>query len=201
MNQYKFKKSNITIFLFGLFFSSLLSHPFPEHLNGKDSFVMAAIAQSIINDGYCNYLISIFSYMGLYPRSYSVGPQMYAASLSVLINFNMGSTTGIYTILVFFLAFSSSFFLGHYFTRKTIGGLFTSILYVTSPVMTGFFGNWNFSTRVLILTFSPLILLMFFKYLKENDRRFLFISFLILALSLTFHRTAYFLILLVDYLR
>ena len=49
MNKYKFKKSNITIFLFGLFFSSLLSYPFPQHLNGKDSFVMAAIAQSIIN--------------------------------------------------------------------------------------------------------------------------------------------------------
>ena len=37
-----------SIFFFGLCFSFLLSHPFPEHLNGKDSYVMASITNLII---------------------------------------------------------------------------------------------------------------------------------------------------------
>lgn len=189
--------SSISFYFFGLFICTLRTHPFPENLNGKDTFAMCGIIQQLVSEGNFNFITNLLSYLGLAGPSYSLGALSLAASIQLVLNINIEQSILIYTFLIFFLAYSAAFLTGYRFCGDQFGAFFTAVLFITAPTTTQFLGNWNFSTRTLLLTFLPIMLLLIFKYLDEHKSIFLYLFITLSLLSLTFHRSSYFTLFLI----
>ncbi len=187
--------SEFYLFLAGLFLCPVMFYPYPNHINGKDSFVMYSIADDILINGFCPYLINVFSYMGLFPNSYAAAAPFFGAIISLVLNLNLELSVLVINLSLYYITFSASFFLGKKITKSSFGALILGVTYSTARVSSNFIGDWNFSTRIMTLSIVPVIILLLVNYLYNKDRRILYMSFFIVLISFTFHRTSYFLAL------
>lgn len=198
MLNLKNQKSTLCLYFFGLFCCALRTLPFPTHLNGKDTFAMCGIISNLIEDGNFVIITNFLSYFGLADPSYSLGALSLGGSLQLATTLNIEETILMYTFATFFLAYSAAFLAGHRFTRDKFGAFFAAILFMTAPDTLQFFGNWNFSTRTLLLTFLPVFVLVLFLYLDEHRMIFLYMFGSICLISFSFHRSSYFSLFLVS---
>ena len=187
----------------------LLRYPIIPHQQGADGFMNVALTKYIIQDGYSNWQLSIFSSFGLSSFSYPVSIQFIFASLSQL-----GGISIELSVLIFgFVLGITSIFVGYVavkeFTKDSRLGLLGAFLFSTMPIFLQM-TKWSGSSRPLLMIFLLLtiILLQRVAYAKKTEQesqyseiKYTFLTILFLIIMWTVHRMAIFAIfILISYM-
>ena len=186
------KNLSFCLYALGLCLSVLRILPFSTHLNGKDSFSMAGISHSAIEKGSFLFVQDFLGYVGLTGPSYPLAAISLNSTLSLMVGSNIELTILYYTFYTFVLCYTSVFIIGYKLNKSIFGAFFTAILFMMSPSILQYLGNWNYSTRTLLLTMLPVFVLFLMKFIETKRSIFFNIFFFLFLFSFSIHRSSYF---------
>ena len=116
------KEFKITLIAFLLSLSITLRSPnkWLFDTTGSDAHAYEFLTFQLLHNGSMIWILSPFSYFGMYPYSYASGPMAFNGILSLVSGLEMGHTILIYSMLNAFIGTFFAFFVGRLFFKVEI---------------------------------------------------------------------------------
>lgn len=193
----------VSVFLL-LVVTVLLRYPFFPHEMRGDTFLVHAMANTIVNEGLIPWMVHPLAASGFYPQTYQTGSAVLLATVVQLCNIDTE-----HAILFACFAFSilgtlAAYFMANRLTNNFSISLLTAFLFSISPTFVQF-TLWTYSTRGLFLAMLPLVLgtviwflVKFNAYERKADLlKILLVLSILLVIITTVHKLFVFLLLII----
>src|SRR2546422_3577339 len=175
----------LLLFLFGL--NLLARYPRTPHELGFDGFVYHGMTVSLIQHGYAEWILSPFSYFGLYPLSHPSGSFFFLADLAQLSGTPVEGAILLFDMSLVSIGLLPSFLLSLYIRRDEGLGLLVAALFTLSPrCVSGLL--WEIPTRTLFSALVPLLIWLLLRLHLTRTRRSLRFALLVLTVIMSAHR-------------
>lgn len=188
--EHELKKELIILVLL-LLFTVTLRLPVNSHAYGStDSFFIMGLANSIVEFGEAKWIISLYSFAGLYPLSYaSMAPFLFAGS-SITAGIPIESSVLLSNIVLSILGTFSIYLLTKQITNNNYISFFAAFVFTVSPVFI-FYTNWAATARGMFISIFPFFLLLLIR--ARHQKKYMLMAIITVVLLTTSHRAFFFL--------
>ena len=174
----------------------LYRYPFSPHEWGVDSFFVHATSQSIITYGRAKWILSPFSYIGMYPLSTPSGMEFILSSLSMMSGVSMEGVIYFTGLLFAVVGCLGTFLLAYDVKGNHPFAIISALLFTTAPFyISG--TTWTMSTRPYLISLIPIFILFLIRYHRTGNALWLVLSGISFLFLLTLHRLAFLLVFIV----
>src|SRR5256712_1342030 len=181
------RKSVYALLLFLLGLNLIARYPRTPHELGFDGFVYHGMTVSIIQNGYAEWILTPFSYFGLYPLSHPSASFFFLADLAHLAGTPVEGAILMFDMSLVALGLLGSFLLSMEIRRDEGLGLLVAALFTLSPrFVSGLL--WEIPTRTLFSALVPLLIWLLLRLHLTRDRRSLGFALLVLTVMMSAHR-------------
>lgn len=175
----------LLVFLLGL--NLIARYPRTPHELGFDGFVYHGMTVSLIQNGYAEWILSPFSYFGLYPLSHPSGSFFFLADLAQLSGTPVEGAILLFDLALVALGLLCSFLLSMEIRRDEGLALLVAAFFSLSPrFVSGLL--WEIPTRTLFSALVPLLIWLLLRLHRSRDRRSLGFVLLVLTVMMSAHR-------------
>lgn len=202
----KLSKRVVQFCLFTLILLSIaIRYPTTPHELGADGFFNNSMARFIVRDGYANWMLSPFSYMGLGPFSYPSAIHFFTSCVSQVADIQIEESVLFMNFALGICSVLFSFMMVKELSRNNEIALLSSFFFSISPEFLRL-TMWNGSSRSMVMVFFLLLVYLLFKtqYARRSESHssyiessFTFITFTLLFIVSTMHRMWVFAIFIV----
>lgn len=140
------------------------------HEHGHDSFYLHAMASSIKDDGYGEFIANPLSLFGMYPFSYPALTSLIVSTLSDLSGLSVEVTIFLVSLMCGFLGMAAGFLLGGEIRESFLFRYAMAFFISTSPVFV-FDSLWTMPKRALFLAFFTFLIFLLLKYRHSKYRK------------------------------
>ena len=174
----------------------LYRYPFTPHEWGVDSFFIHSTSQSIITYGRAKWILSPFSYIGMYPLSTPSGMEFVLSSLSTMSGVSMEGVIYFAGLLFAIAGCLGTFLLAYDVKGNHLFSLLSALLFTTAPFYIS--GTiWTMSTRPYLVSLVPMFILLLVRYYRTGNVLWLILCGISFLFLLTLHRIAFLLVFIV----
>jgi len=175
----------LLLFLLGL--NLIARYPRTPHELGFDGFVYHGMTVSIIQHGHAEWILTPFSYFGLYPLSHPSGSFFFLADLAQLAGAPVEAAILLFDMALVALGLLSAFLLSMEIRRDEGLALLVAALFSLSPrFVSGLL--WEIPTRTLFSSLVPLLVWLLLRLHRTRDKRSLGFVLLVLSVMMSAHR-------------
>src|SRR2546425_8844581 len=175
----------LLLFLLGL--NLIARYPRTPHELGFDGFVYHGMTVSIIQHGHAEWILTPFSYFGLYPLSHPSGSFFFLADLAQLAGTPIEAAILLFDMSLVALGLLGAFLLSMEIRRDEGLALLVSALFSLSPqFVSGLL--WEIPTRTLFSALVPLLIWLLLRLHRTRDKRSLGFVLLVLTVMMSAHR-------------
>jgi len=140
------------------------------HEVGVDSFAIHTLAESIVATGAASWILSPFSYFGLYPASYpSAGPFL-LASVSSTADIEIEGGILLTSLLLGVLGILTAYLMAREFRRTSLFPLLVAFVYAFAPRFLAF-SLWQASTRNIFMALLPIFVWALLKFCRQRSTK------------------------------
>ncbi len=175
----------LLLFLLGL--NLIARYPRTPHELGFDGFVYHGMTVSLMQNGYAEWILTPFSYFGLYPLSHPSGSFFFLADLAQLAGTPVEGAILLFDMSLVTLGLLSAFLLSMEIRRDEGLALVVGALFSLSPrFVAGLL--WEVPTRTLFSALVPLLIWLLLRLHRTRDKRTLGFVVLVLTVMMSAHR-------------
>jgi len=175
----------LLLFLLGL--NLITRYPRTPHELGFDGFVYHGMTVSLIQHGNAEWILTPFSYFGLYPLSHPSGSFFFLADLAQLAGAPVEAAILLFDMALVALGLLSAFLLSMEIRRDEGLALLVAALFSLSPrFVSGLL--WEIPTRTLFSSLVPLLVWLLLRLHRTRDKRSLGFVLLVLSVMMSAHR-------------
>ncbi len=171
-------------------------YPFTNHEWGVDSFYIHALSQSIVIYGHAKWIISPFSYIGMYPLSVPSGMEFMLSSLSMMSGVSIEGAIYFVGPLFAVVGCIGTFLLAYDVKRNPLFALLSALLFTTAPFYISS-TTWTMNTRPYMVSLVPVFILFLVRYHRSANVRWLALGAISFLFILMLHRLAFLLVFIV----
>src|SRR2546422_1974804 len=175
----------LLLFLLGL--NLITRYPRTPHELGFDGFVYHGMTVSLIQHGNAEWILTPFSYFGLYPLSHPSGSFFFLADLAQLAGAPVEAAILLFDMALVALGLLSAFLLSMEIRRDEGLALLVAAFFSLSPrFVSGLL--WEIPTRTLFSALVPLFIWLLLRLHRTRDRRGIGLIAVLLTLMMSAHR-------------
>ena len=174
----------------------LYRYPFTPHEWGVDSFIMHRIALSIVTYGRAKWILSPFSYLGMYPLSTPSGMEFFISTLSMMSGVSMEGVIYFTGLLFAIAGCLGTFLLAYDVKRDHFFALLSALLFTTAPYFVAT-TTWTMSTRPYMVSLVPVFILFLVRYHRTGKALWFVSAGISLIFLLSLHRLAFLLVFVI----
>src|SRR5947209_12472739 len=181
------RKTLYALLLFLLGLNLIVRYPRTPHELGFDGFVYHGMTASPIQNGHAEWVLTPFSYFGLYPLSHPSGSFFFLADLAQLGGTPVEAAILLFDMSLVGLGLLSAFLLSMEIRRDEGLALLVAALFSLSPrFVAGLL--WEIPTRTLFSALVPLLIWLLLRLHRTRDKRSLGLVLLVLTVMMSAHR-------------
>lgn len=189
--RFEVKQNEFVLMALLLIFTIALRLPLSNHAYGStDSFFIMGLANSIIELGEAKWIISLYSFAGLYPLSYPSMAPYFFSGIAIISSISIENSVFLSNILLAILGTFSVYLLTKQISDNNFVAFFSAVAFSVSPVFI-FYTNWAATARGTYIAILPFILYLIVKCYRQH--RYIFLLIPAMILIMTSHRSFYFL--------
>jgi len=164
------RKTLYALLLFLLGLNLVVRYPRTPHELGFDGFVYHGMTASLIQNGHAEWVLTPFSYFGLYPLSHPSGSFFFLADLAQLAGTPVEAAILLFDMSLVALGLLSAFLLSMEIRRDEGLALLVAALFSLSPrFVSGLL--WEIPTRTLFSALVPLLIWLLLRLHRTRDKR------------------------------
>ncbi len=157
------------------------------HEMGSDTTFIHTMANSLMHDGYANWLLHPTSIFGLYALSYPSAAPFILASGSIISGISIEGMILFFALLLAIVGAISAYLLAKLIRDNDIFAHSVVLLFTLAPFYIKD-TTWVASSRGFVVAVLPFFFLLLVKHVKTKDIRYLLISFFIFLVLGSLHR-------------
>ncbi len=191
------KRTEYFLLLFALSISALLRYPTAPHIFEKyDAHFYTMLAGSINRFGQARWTIHMASYFGQYPFSSGVGYPLLLSSVSQMAGVPIETGVLILTFLLTLIGIIGMFLLLKRLIALPLLSFIGAFSFAMMPTLL-WYSSETLTSRVVVIYVIPLFLLFLLNSIEnKSGKKYVPLSLITLLFLFMFHKTAYFLMII-----